>query len=172
MENFQPNLEANIDVYKILKLTKDNAGELQKLLEQSNDYYKLAFQRDVESNDAQELLTMLPEGKTSENKFNYGIYDSNELIGVIDLIKDYPEEKTWFLGLLLINPHQRGNGLGAKVFNSLQSNLKNTDAKKIKLSVVEQNIKALDFWKKLNFKEIEKKVEGKNTMIYFQRDLY
>ncbi len=171
MKNSEPNLETTFDIYKISRLTKDTIPELQKLLEECSEYFKLVFNKEVQPNEAEDLLQALPVGKTLNDKFNYGIYKDNKLIGIIDLIRNYPEEKTWFLGLLLIHPKERGNGLGAKVFNFLLEQLKSTDTKMIKLSVAEQNTQALSFWKSLDFIETHKKTEGNNTIIYFEYNL-
>ena len=67
-----------------------------------------------------ELLTDLPPGKTLGDKFGMGVFDgADRLVGAIDVIRDYPEPREWYLGLLVLEPGQRNQGLGTKLLDAL-----------------------------------------------------
>src|SRR5690349_16168447 len=116
-------MELKIENLVIKNLPLSDVTRLQKLSEDSKEYIKLIEGRAPRLNDAENLLKALPEGKSIKDKFVLGIYDRDALIGVIDLIKDYPEEKIWFIGLLLLSPEYRGKGLGSKIYAQLKHEL-------------------------------------------------
>ncbi|MFN8672735.1 MAG: GNAT family N-acetyltransferase [Candidatus Sericytochromatia bacterium] len=150
----------------------DNTDEqaLQQMLLQCNDYFELIFKRNCKETEANETFVSIPENKSYEDKFVIGIFNlENELKGVIDLIRDYPEKNTWFLGLMLFSPDFRNNGIGKRVFDDTEEYAVDLGAKIIRLAVVEQNKKGLNFWEKVGFKIIKEKtqeLEGIATKIF------
>jgi hypothetical protein len=53
--------------------------------------------------DAQNTFTALPEGKSEDDKFVYGVYLDGQMIGCADVVRGYPDPSTAFIGLLLIS---------------------------------------------------------------------
>jgi RimJ/RimL family protein N-acetyltransferase len=45
--------------------------------------------------------------------------DSNKLIGIIAIVRNFIAVGQWIIGLMLIDPEERGNGLGKKVHGAL-----------------------------------------------------
>ncbi|MFT4060593.1 MAG: GNAT family N-acetyltransferase [Legionella sp.] len=94
----------------------------------------------------------------SEDKFVLGIYDHNILIGILDIIRDYPKKDIWTIGYLLIHPNYRNQSIGSRLIKDLQHSLQKTTLRCI---VQEQNVKALNFWKENEFtivNQIEEKL--------------
>lgn len=150
--------------------------KLQKMLGKCDDFFQLIFSRNAKESEAKETLTELPKDKNYEDKFVIGIFDINlEIIGVIDIIRDYPEKNIWFLGLMIFCPEVRNNGLGKKVFDDTEEWALDLGADFIRLAVVEQNKKGYNFWKKLGFKDIktkQDKLEGIDTnLIIMEKSL-
>ena len=53
--------------------------------------------------DAQNTFTALPEGKSEDDKFVYGVYLDGQMIGCADVVRGYPDPSAAFIGLLLIS---------------------------------------------------------------------
>lgn len=144
-------------------------SKLQKMLEKCNDYFNLVYKRDSNISDSTGIFNEIPDNKSIEDKFLIGIFNDNkDIIGVIDIIKDYPELNTWYLGLMLIDPDYRNSSLGRSVFDDTEEWSIDLGAKKIRLGVVEQNNKGLNFWTKVGFKSIktvEKTLESVKSKI-------
>lgn len=151
-------------------LDEHDLVNLQNMLNKCNDYFNLVYKRDNTENSAHEILTSLPENKTLDDKFVIGIFNEDKnIIGVIDIIRDYPDSDTWFLGLMLIEPIYRNEGLGKKIFDDTEEWAVDLGAKKIRLAVAEQNKKALRFWEHLGFKIFKTKqqdLEGIDTKLF------
>jgi hypothetical protein len=72
--------------------------ELQRVIEGAPRYaHRITRVRPGQA-DAQSTYPALPEGKTYDDKFVFGIYLGNEMVGCADLIRGYPNPTTALLG--------------------------------------------------------------------------
>jgi ribosomal protein S18 acetylase RimI-like enzyme len=99
----------------------------------------------------------VPDGKTTQDKYIFGLFDpQNDLLGMIESIRHYPDNQTWWLGLMMLSPEQRGQGLGSEFYQAFEKWVSVQEIKKVSLSVVEANDLGLKFWKSLGFEVIRK----------------
>src|SRR5262249_12683756 len=142
-------------------LTPDDGPAVQALLERSADYAELVMGVPPRPAEAQSLYIDLPEGKGYADKFLLGIFSGRKgeqrLVGVLDAIRDYPEPGEWWIGLLLLEPEQRGHGLGERAFRALEHWAGARGASGIRLAVLEHNVRAKRFWQRLGFVELERR---------------
>ena len=151
MEEF--NLQ---DGYKSKVLTVENIKLVELLCEKCSDYYILHDGILPSTEEAKEIFTAIPPNKSYDDKFVLGIFNyNNELIGIVDIVKDFPIIGEWMLGLMLIEPKARGNGLGKVVHESLVKWAKNLGAKSFRIGVIEENCKGINFWNNLGYKKIK-----------------
>ncbi|ATV58025.1 GNAT family N-acetyltransferase [Fusobacterium pseudoperiodonticum] len=123
-----------------------------------NDYYfsKISDASQNISNIEEDIET-IPDG-VHKNQKNYKLISFNdEILGVVDYLTDYPEKNTVLIGLLIIKNDKQKQGLGTKIFRYLENSFKNKNFLKIRIGVLVDNQIGLSFWKKQNFKEIERK---------------
>ena len=123
-----------------------------------NDYYfsKISDASQNISNIEEDIET-IPDG-VHKNQKNYKLISFNdEILGVVDYLTDYPEKDTILIGLLIIKNDKQKQGLGTKIFRYLEKLFKNKKFLKIRIGVLVDNEIGLSFWKKQNFKEIERK---------------
>jgi len=140
------------------RLDSTDGDALQALLERCTDYIQLVCGTPTWPSAAQALLTQVPEGKGSSDKFVIGIYaDTRNLIGVLDAIQNYPASDEWHLGLMLLEPQQRNRGLGGQLYRAFEHWVAQFGAQYIRLGVVEQNDQGYRFWQRMGFEIIEKK---------------
>ena len=108
---------------------------------------------------AQDLARALPPGKEYDDKFLIGIFAGpQELIGVLDVIRDYPTHSEWWLGVLMLDPARRGKGLGESVSRAVEQWATAAGAHYIRLAVSAQNTRAHQFWQRLGFEELERRI--------------
>jgi GNAT superfamily N-acetyltransferase len=144
--------------YSAVQLGEDDIPDLQDLLERASDYELLISGEPPSPWAAQELLDDCPPGKALEDKFALGIIDgSATLIGVLDVVRDYPEPGVWWIGLLLLDPGKRRRGLGQVIYHSFEQWAAQSGAIQIGLGVVEKNVHATRFWNRLGFVILERK---------------
>ena len=123
-----------------------------------NDYYfsKISDASQNISNIEEDIET-IPDG-VHKNQKNYKLISFNdEILGVVDYLTHYPEKNTVLIGLLIIKNNRQKEGIGTKIFKYLENSFKNKNFLKIRIGVLVDNQIGLSFWKKQNFKEIERK---------------
>ena len=86
----------------------------------------------------------------------FGLFRGEELTGLLEAIRHYPDETTWWVGLLLLEPLSRGQGLGAAFYRAFERFVAEQSAEYMMLSVVEENASGFRFWQRLGFEEVRR----------------
>ncbi len=159
-----------------MRLDDARRAELQEFYEACADYVELVTGSPPGPDEAAELLASVPRGKSHDDKFVIGLFDApGHMVGVLDVIRDYPKPGEWYLGLLMFGPTRRGRGLGDRVYHRLEEWVRALGGTAIHLIVQEQNPGALRFWQRVGFevrgmgKQVLKGRE--NVFIRMTRDL-
>ncbi len=163
--------------YQFRQLGYDTLPALQGLLERCGDYIQLVTGALPSSKAAENMLADCPPGKSGEDKVVIGVYNMDErLVAVLDAVCDYPAEGCWWVGLLLVEPTLRSQGLGRRLFHAFEQWVGQLGAKNILLGVLEDNDRAYQFWQSLGFTVVEKQPpsqfgEKEHTVITLIHDL-
>jgi ribosomal protein S18 acetylase RimI-like enzyme len=135
-----------------VRLDESRRGELQAFYERCCDYFELVTGQPPGPDEAGDLLRSVPRGKTHDDKFVIGLFDApGHLVGVLDVIRDFPERGEWYLGLLLFEPTLRGHKLGDRVYHRLEEWVRAQGGTALHLIVEEVNPGALRFWQRMGF---------------------
>lgn len=51
-------------------------------------------------------------------KLTLGVYET-DLVGIVDVVRDWPRTGTWLIGLLLLAPDARRSSIGADVVTAM-----------------------------------------------------
>jgi len=149
------NLHLENTDYQIKSLTIDNLKSIESLNLKCSDYYLLHDGVLPSKKDALEIFSSLPPGKSYEDKFVLGIYKSrDELIGIIEIVRDFPVQGEWMLGLLFIEPDERHYGLGRRVHEALVQCAITLGSKSFRIGVIKENSKGKKFWSDLGYIKI------------------
>lgn len=141
--------------YRIQSLALAELNTIELLNLKCSDYYMLHDGVLPSKNEALEIFYSLPPGKNYEDKFSLGIYqDENELKGVIEVVRDFPVNGEWMLGLLLIEPETRNNGLGKLIHEALVQWAITLGSESFRIGVIEDNHKGQNFWSDLGYIKI------------------
>lgn len=151
--------------YLIKTLTKVNHSEIKQLYDLCSDYHMLASGRSATEEDVDDIFKY-SEKKTVEDSLTLGVYDNSEvLIGIVDIFKDYPEIGTWMIGLLLLSPSERNKKLGRDVHEEIKRYALSEGAIKLRIGVLEDNIDGQRFWDSLEYQYVKTTtmhIENKN----------
>jgi ribosomal protein S18 acetylase RimI-like enzyme len=138
--------------YSVHLLTREDVEAIQTLYEKCVDYMLLVDGHSASENAAEEDFQNLPPGRSADDRFIFGIVNPlSEIMGVLDVVRWYPDEVTWWIGLLLFAPDIRSQGIGKKVLEGLVEYVKASGGKAIMLGVVEENERAYQFWSRMGF---------------------
>lgn len=139
---------------KVLRGSEEEIVEVQRVLEEAPDYCLRISGSLPSSEDGKEVFAAIAPGKDYDDKFVFGIYLKDKMIGCIDLCRGYPVETTVMLGLLILSEKYQKRGLGTKAYNKLEKIIKNwKNINRIRIGVLVPNDDVLPFWKKMGFTE-------------------
>ncbi len=140
------------DDLRVTRLGTDDAERLQRLYAACAEFTMLVDGEPPTSHAAADDLTALPPGCRPEDKYVFGLADaSGRILGMIESIRGYPEPGTWWLGLLLIDPERRRDGLGSAFYSGFEGWVQDQGHDRISLGVVDANTGGLGFWRRQGF---------------------
>lgn len=143
--------------YSIRILDIEDEYIIQHLCERSIDYFEIVEGRHPEKKAGLDILIDLPPGWEPKDKQVFGCFNENNLlVAVIDILANYPDKGEWIIGLLLIDPKERRQGLGKLLHKFIKDYALMSMADKLRIGVVEENAKAYAFWKDLGYHEVKR----------------
>ncbi len=147
-----------MDMIKLISVNNDKLkNEALNVYLENNYYFSKISDNPPSISNVEEDIEVIPNG-VQKNQKNYRLISFNdEILGVVDFLSNYPEKDTILIGLFIIKNDKQKQGLGTKIFRYLEKSFKNKKFLKIRIGVLVDNEIGLSFWKKQNFKEIERK---------------
>jgi GrpB-like predicted nucleotidyltransferase (UPF0157 family)/GNAT superfamily N-acetyltransferase len=105
--------------------------------------------------DAREIFEFIPARSSGATKLPIGIFLSEELIGVMDVLRGYRTASEWYLGFMLFTPSFRGQGFGTEIHSEFVSHARRSGALRLLLAVLEENESARRFWLRLGYRKVK-----------------
>ena len=150
-----PAFEMKFLDYVVHSLTSDDAELLQRLFDQCADYNLIVEGEPAPPTAAHELFQETPPGRSLADKFVFGLVNRRgEIVGVLEGMCNYPEERVWWIGLLLLAPAIRQRGIGRTMLNGFSNYVRSQNGLAIMLGVVAENYLAYKFWRQMGFEEV------------------
>jgi ribosomal protein S18 acetylase RimI-like enzyme len=150
--------ELRVEGYLVRRLGVDDIPALQDLFGRCVDHFLLHDGQPPEPDSAAIEFGDVPPGRTQADKHLHGIFERrhpDRMIGLVESVSGYPDEATWFLGLLLIDPAWRRRGLGSAALTALEAMVVEAGYRTIRLAVIEPNREARRFWVRHGFRHEE-----------------
>ena len=157
--------------FSVRILTDSDVAQVYELCKNNPIYYQHCPPL-VSEESIRKDMASLPPHKTMEDKFYVGYFDENKLIAVLDLIREFPDKDTVFIGFFMMDIAMQHKGVGTKIIDELCLYLQQQGYYHIRLGWVEGNPQAEHFWHKNGFTETGVTSQTENyIMIFAQRDL-
>ena len=135
---------------KAKKLKEKDIENIYNLCKNNKTYYKY-YKQEPTFENIKEIFTALPPNITMKDKYFLGIYENNKLIGILDLITNFPAKNSVYIGLFMLDINVQNKGIGSVIINKICIFLKKRRFNNIELAYIEDNIQAKNFWLKNNF---------------------
>ncbi len=154
--------DIGLQAYSVRRLWPEDIGSIQGLFAKCLDYMLLVDGHAADPNAVAEEFRSVPPGKLYEDKFVFGIVNQkNDLVGLLDTVRRYPDEATWWIDTLLLIPEIRSQGLGHMVIQGFAAYVRANGGQAIMLGVVDENKRAYHFWDRMGF-EFVRQTEPQN----------
>ncbi len=150
---------------------------LQALFERSTDYFELVTGAPPRRDEAAQAYVAGPPTKQVHDKRIIGVFGSEQaLVGVIDALTDWPHPATWSMGILLIDPAHRRQGLGTAALHAYEQWAKTCGARKLRTAVVAHHDSGIRFLERAGYRldgQLEKyeHVAQQPTVLFLSKDL-
>lgn len=126
-----------------------------EIFRKGSDY--LEFEKGIAATPATavEFFDGCPPTHSRDAKLCLGIFDASGAgIGVVDLLRGYPQSTDWYIGLLMFVPSARGKGLGRRVIDEIKKTALASGATRILVCALEENVKGRAFWTSVGFSNL------------------
>jgi len=104
---------------------------------------------------ATDLYNYVPEKSSTDDKYLYGIFDDSKLIGVIDLIEDYPTNQVAFIHEFFISNDYLTNSLAETLYFALEKTAQETGLTSFEL---DNSLTELPLWDHVEFTNNRKNI--------------
>ena len=162
-----------MDMIKLISVNNDKLkNEALNVYLENNYYFSKISDNPLSISNVEEDIEVIPNG-VQKNQKNYRLISFNdEILGVVDFLTDYPEKDIILIGFFIIKNDKQKQGLGTRIFRYLENLFKDKKFLKIRIGVLVDNEIGLSFWKKQNFKEIERKFEkSEKEVIVMEKEI-
>ena len=128
-----------------------DAARLQQLLERCSDYYELHEGCPTPADAGEYELTSIPSMLEPEDLHVFALADADgTLHAMTQLLRNLPKPGDWWIGLLVVAPESRGQGIGGDL---LRQAIELVGATVIRLAVSVDNPRGQRFWESAGFRE-------------------
>jgi ribosomal protein S18 acetylase RimI-like enzyme len=143
---------------ELLRLNENDPKAIewvQTCLEDAPAYWLRITGTGPEPEGARSTFAVLPPGKDYSAKYVMGVFLDGELVGIVDLIRGFPNQNTAMLGLLLIREKFQRNGIGRQAYFQIEAFVQRQwpEVNCVRIGVIATNEPAFPFWRHLGFKE-------------------
>lgn len=136
--------------YQVRKISENDIQTVLDICKNNNMYYQ-CFPPKPSDETIMDDLKALPPNKEYKDKYYVGFYDNDKLIAIMDLIYQYPNHETAFIGFFMMDVQLQGKGIGTSIISDLMKYLKSLNIKRVQLGYIKGNNQAQSFWNKNNF---------------------
>jgi GNAT superfamily N-acetyltransferase len=132
------------------------------LFERGGDYFLLHEDRPVTAIEARDEWDAVPSGTPRSHKHVIGLF-GHDLVGVVEVVRDWPRPGTWSIGLLLLDPAARRRRAGTRTVSAIDAWAARSGADRLRIAVVLANNPALEFWQGLGFTRMQAHPRSERT---------
>ena len=157
--------------YMVRKLNDTDIDKIYEVM-QGNPLY---FQYCPPMATAQSItddMNALPPRTTYDDKYYIGYFDGEKMIAVMDLILNFPNKETAFIGFFMMNTAYQGKGIGTEIFNECSRVLAEECYQYIRLGFAKGNPQSEAFWIKNGFVRTGvEDVQERYTVVVMERQI-
>lgn len=117
-------------------------------------------------------MSALPPRTTYDDKYYIGFYDGEKLVAVMDLILNYPNGETAFVGFFMVDVEKQNKGLGSKIVSECFDEFKRLGYEYVRLGFSKGNTQSEAFWRKNGFLPTGAEYDGGGyTVVVMERKM-
>lgn len=157
---------------ELQKITQEDGQLVLDFVLACNDYFSNQQQTPplIETILTDFFETRPPETLATQKEV-FAILDQHRIIGLVDLLHDYPTVKTTILGLMVFRPEYRRLGLGTHYFHYFQEYCRGLGQQTLRLGVLEANHGGGIMWQKMGFHAVGETAGLQGRLIIMEKTI-
>lgn len=148
------------------RITMDNLPRVIALFASNPGYFSCVQSHPVDAHECEADITMLPPGKTLSDKTYVLVSDDAGDLAVIDFVEQYPDEKTGYLGFLIVSGGRHGCGMGSVLLSKIEQAASECGLLRMELGCYETNESGMAFWRASGFSPIRTSKQETDGILY------
>ena len=145
-------LQVLLPEFIIEPVTIDNLSAYETVFYSNDEYYLLTDGHPAKRELCEDTLSDYPPYKV----YSVGVSQNKQAVSFLSVLEGYPDADTLYVGLLLVDEKFKRKSVGTTIMKALFAIAADMNFKNLKLSVQDNNISGLNFWKKIGFYEIDR----------------
>jgi GNAT superfamily N-acetyltransferase len=137
--------------HTVRKVTAADAPAMQALFARDLDYWLHVEGAPLRPDEALLSFDDRPPSVPIDRKHVFLIDD----VALLDMLEGYPDEHTWFLGLIFLAPEVRGRGLGTRLIEAVCDHARARGARALRLAVAHVHPEARRLYDRLGFRFVD-----------------
>ena len=123
------------DSYQVTTLQEEDIPAVFALCRKNELYYQYCPPM-VTMDSIRSDLHALPTGAEMSQKYDVGYYQNGRLVAIMDLITGWPEERTVWIGLFMVDVSCQRKNAGTKIIHDLKMALKQAGFEMIQMHYI------------------------------------
>lgn len=137
--------------HTVHRVTAADIERVQALFALDPHYWLHVEGAPLRPNEAAVALDDRPPSVPLERKHAFLVDD----VALLDMLEGYPDEHTWFLGLIFLAPAVRGRGLGTRLLHAVRDHARDHGARALRLAVATQHPDARRLYERLGYRFVD-----------------
>lgn len=136
--------------YQVRKLTPADANKAFALVQSNPTYFNFCPPQ-ATRHSILEDMKVVPANKTLADKYYVGFFDGEKLIAILDLISQYPDDQSAWIGFFMVDKIYQGQGMGSKIMSEVLTGIKADGLKRVEVAYAKGNTQSEHFLLKNGF---------------------
>ena len=154
--NLYEKMQLRLPEFIIEQITMNNFERHEEIFYCNKEYYVLTDGQAATKNTCIETIKYCPNDFPTEHVYNIGLLYNYKPVCALFALYGYPDEKTLYIGLFLMNEEFKKQGIGTKVIKALLDSFSNSVIARVCLSVQDNNLSGCRFWNNLGFEIVNR----------------
>jgi ribosomal protein S18 acetylase RimI-like enzyme len=142
-------LQERLPEFTVRAVTMENLSFYESIFFSNEEYYRLTDGNPATRKTCEDTIDSFPPHQV----YSIGISRQEEAVAFLSILNGYPDVETLYIGLLLVDEKYKRKSVGTLITKAILTTASELGFKKLKLSVQENNLSGLKFWRKMGFYE-------------------
>ena len=135
--------------YVVRKLNDTDIDNIYEVMQGNPQYFQYCPPMATAQSIADDM-NALPPRTAYDDKYYIGYFEEEKLVAVMDLILNFPNKETVFIGFFMMNTAYQGKGIGSRAIQLAEDIVKEY-SESLYIEVAARNMKAIRLYQRIGY---------------------